>query len=145
MVEWVGRDTGPEDQDSGLVSAAVAWAEAAEAPVDLGPAEAARGVAPAAVVEQVRVGVCGGPAVELARDPGAGARARRVRVEEPGQGAAQAVEELREQEVEAAVPVAVAPVPVPAVVPVVKVVGPARSVEELQGVRGQERLLQENG
>lgn len=132
MVEWVGLDTGLEGQDPGLVSAAVAWAEAV-APVDLGPAEAARGVAPAAV-EQVRVGGCGGPAVELARDPGVGARARRVRVEEAGQGAAQEVE------------AAVAPVPGRAVVPVVvEGVGLARAVEELEGVRGQERLLRENG
>lgn len=49
VVEWVGLDTGLEGQDPGLVSAAVAWAEAVEARVDLGPAEAARGVAPAAV------------------------------------------------------------------------------------------------
>lgn len=133
MVEWVGLDTGLEGQDPGLVSAAVAWAEAVEARVDLGPAEAARGVAPAAV-EQVRVGGCGGPAVELARDPGVGARARRVRVEEAGQGAAQEVE------------AAVAPVPGRAVVPVVvEGVGLARAVEELEGVRGQERLLRENG
>lgn len=133
MVEWVGLDTGLEEQDPGLVSAAVAWAEAVEARVDLGPAEAARGVAPAAV-EQVRVGACGGPAVELARDPGVGARARRVRVEEAGQGAAQEVE------------AAVAPVPGRAVVPVVvEGVGLARAVEELEGVRGQERLLRENG
>lgn len=133
MVEWVGLDTGLEEQDPGLVSAAVAWAEAVEARVDLGPAEAARGVAPAAV-EQVRVGGCGGPAVELARDPGVGARARRVRVEEAGQGAAQEVE------------AAVAPVPGRAVVPVVvEGVGLARAVEELEGVRGQERLLRENG
>ena len=129
-MEWVGRDTGLEEQDPDLGSAAVEWPEAAEAPVDLGPAEAARGVA---AVEQVRVAVCGGRAVELARDPGVGARARRVRVEEPGQGAAQEVE------------AAVAPVPVLAVVPVVKVVGLARPVEEQEGVRGQERLLQENG
>ena len=133
MVEWVGLDTGREEQDPGLVSAAVAWAEAGEAPAGLGSAEAARGVAPAAV-EQVRVGVCGGLAVALARDPGVGARARRVRVEEPGQGAAQEVE------------AAVAPVPVRAVVPVVvEGVGPARAMEEPEGVRGQERLLQENG
>lgn len=135
MVEWVGLDTGLEGQDPGLVSAAVARAEAVEARVDLGPAEAARGVAPAAV-EQVRVGGCGGPAVELARDPGVGARARRVRVEEAGQGAAQEVE----------VEAAVAPVPGRAVVPVVvEGVGLARAVEELEGVRGQERLLRENG
>lgn len=133
MVEWVGLDTGLEEQDPGLVSAAVAWAEAVEARVDLGPAEAARGVAPAAV-EQVLVGVCGGPAVELARDSGVGARARRVRVEEPGQGAAQEVE------------AAVAPAPGRAVVSVVvEGVGLARAVEELEGVRGQERLLRENG
>lgn len=131
MVEWVGLDTGLEEQDPGLVSEAVAQAGAAVAPVDLGPA-AARGVAPAAV-EQVRVGVCGSPAVRLARDPGVGARARRVRVEEPGQGAAQEVE------------VAVAPVPVRATVPVVEEVEPARAKEELEGVGGQERLLQENG
>lgn len=132
MVEWVGLDTGLEGQDPGLVSAAVAWAEAM-APVGLGPAEAARGVAPAAV-EQVLVGVCGGPAVELARDSGVGARARRVRVEEPGQGAAQEVE------------AAVAPAPGRAVVSaVVEGVGSARAVEELEGVRGQERLLRENG
>lgn len=130
MVEWVGLDTGLEEQDPGLVSEAVAQAGAAVAPVDLGPA-AARGVAPA--VEQVRVGVCGSPPVQLARDPGVGARARWVRVEEPGQRAAQEVE------------VAVAPVPVRATVPVVEEVGPARAMEELEGVGGQERLLQENG
>lgn len=138
-MEWVGLDTGLEELDLGLVWAAVAWAEAEEAQVDLEPPEAARGVPPAAV-EPVRVGVCGSPAVELARDPGVGARARRVRVEERGQGAAQAVEAVRELEAEAAA----APVPVRAAVPVV-VAGPARAMEELQGVGGQERLLRENG
>ena len=127
-MEWVGLDTGLEELDPGLVSAAVAWAEAEEAQVDLEPPEAARGVPPAAV-EPVRVGVCGSPAVELARDPGVGARARRVRVEA-----------VRELEAEAAA----APVPVRAAVPVV-VAGPARAMEELQGVGGQERLLRENG
>ena len=138
MVEWVGLDTGLEERDRALVSAAVARAEAA----DQGPAEAVRGVAPAAV-EQVRVGVCGSLAVELATDPGAGARERRVRGEQPGQGAAQAVEKVREQGVEAAV--AVARVPVRAAVPEVEVVRPARAMEELEGVGGQARLLQESG
>ena len=84
-MEWVGLDTALEEQDPGLVSAAVARVEAAEAPVDLEPGEAARGAAPEA--GQVRVGVFGMlalvAAVELARDPGLGARAVRVPVEEP--------------------------------------------------------------
>lgn len=137
---WVGLGTGLEERDPGLVSAAVAWAEAVEARVDLGPAEAARGVAPAAV-EQVRVGVCGSPAVQLAPGPGVGARAGRVRVEDPGQRAAQAVEAVGDQEVEGAV----APAPVRAVVTVMEVVRPARAMEELEGVGAQEVLLQENG
>lgn len=82
----MGLDTALEEQDPGLVSAAVARVEAAEAPVDLEPGEAARGAAPEAV-GQVRVGVFGMlalvAAVELARDPGLGARAVRVPVEEP--------------------------------------------------------------
>jgi len=82
----VGLDTALEDQDPGLVSAAVARVEAAEAPLDSEPGEAARAAAPEAV-GQVRAGVCGRPAlvaaVELARDPGLGARAVQVRVEEP--------------------------------------------------------------
>lgn len=82
----MGLDTALEDQDPGLVSAAVAWVAVVwvEAPVDLEPREAARGAAPEAV-GQVRAGACGRPAlvaaVELARDRGSGARG--VRVEDP--------------------------------------------------------------
>ena len=82
----MGLDTALEEQDPDLVSAAVARVEAAGAPVDLEPGEAAQGAAPEAV-GQVRVGVCGMLAlvavVELERDSGLGARAVRVRVEGP--------------------------------------------------------------
>ena len=53
----MGLDTALEEQDPGLVSEAVGWVEA-EAPADPEPAEAARGVARAAV-EPVWAGVCG--------------------------------------------------------------------------------------
>ena len=70
------------------------------------------------------------PPVELAqrhREPDGNAQPLRQR-----QGAAQEA--------------AVAPVPGRAVVPVVvEGVGPARAVEELEGVRAQERPLRENG
>lgn len=117
--------------------------EAAEAPVDLEPGEAAPGAAPEAV-GQVRVVVCGMlalvAAVELARDPGLGARAVRVGVEEPEQGAAQAAEAVARAAVVGEVKEAVARVPV-RVVPVAAV-APARAMEERVGER--ERRL-ENG
>src|SRR5947207_13668639 len=69
------------EQDPGLVSAAVAWVEAAQA-----LAEAAPGVGGPVAVGQVGAGACGSP--WAARDPEA--RAVRVRVEEPEQGAARA-------------------------------------------------------
>src|SRR2546429_365077 len=69
------------EQDPGLVSAAVAWVEAAQA-----LAEAAPGVGGPVAVGQVGAGACGRP--WAARGPEA--RAVRVRVEEPEQGAARA-------------------------------------------------------
>src|SRR5437016_14116540 len=69
------------EQDPGLVSAAVAWVEAAQA-----LAEAAPGVGGPVAVGQVGAGACGSP--WAARDPEA--RAVRVRWEEPEQGAARA-------------------------------------------------------
>ena len=145
----MGLDTALEDQDPGLVSAAVAWVEA-EAPVDLEPGEAARGAAPEAV-GQVRAGACGRPAlvavVELARDPGLGARAVRVRVEDPERGPAQAVEAVARAVEVGEVEAAVARVRVPgrAVVLVAAVVGPARALEEREVVRERELLLLEDG
>ena len=145
----MGRDTALEEPDPGLASAAVAWVEAAQAPVDREPAEAARGVGPQAVgqVRVVRVGACGSPALvgaELARDPGLRARAVRARVEEPG--ATQGVEAapapvVGEQEVEAAA----ARVPGRAVVPVAVALGPARATAEREAVGERERPLLENG
>src|SRR5205823_1370457 len=65
------------EQDPGLVSAAVAWVEAAQA-----LAEAAPGVGGPVAGGQVGAGACGSP--WAARDPEA--RAVRVRVEEPARG-----------------------------------------------------------
>ena len=145
-MEWVGRDTALEEQDPALVSAA-AQVEAAEAPVDLEPGEAARGAALEAV-GQVRVGVCGMlalvAAVELVRDRGLGARAVRVRVEEPEQGA-QAVEAVARVAVVGEVEAAVVRGAVRVVVPVAAV-GPARAPpEEREAVEERERGLLENG
>jgi hypothetical protein len=124
------------EQDPGLVLAAVAWVEAAQA-----LAEAARGVGGPVAVGQVGAGACGSPsavAAELARDPEA--RAVRVRVEEPEQGAARAAL-VGEPGVEAAVAWA----PAGVVVPVEDLVGPLLAREGLQAVGGPERAFLENG
>ena len=141
----MGRDTALEEPDPGLASAAVAWVEAAQAPVDREPAEAARGGAPEAV-GQVRVAACGSLALgaaELARDPGLGARVVRVRVEEPG--AAQGVEAVAPAQVVREQEVAVARGPGRAVVPVAVALGPARATAEREAVGERERPLLENG
>src|SRR5437867_12157056 len=98
------------EQDPGLVSAAVAWVEAAQA-----LAEAAPGVGGPVAVGQVGAGACGSP--WAARDPEA--RAVRVRVEEPEQGAARAA-----LVGEPGVETAVARAPAGVVVPVEDLVGP---------------------
>lgn len=107
-----------EELDPGLVSAAVAWVEAAR---EVGP------------VGQARVGVCGSPSVvvalDLARD--LEAEVRRVRVEEPEQEAAQ--EAAGGQRVAAAV------------VPVRDLVGPVRAKEGLEALGVRQRAFLENG
>src|SRR6266566_970651 len=108
------------EQDPGLVSAAVAWVEEAQA-----LAEAAPGVWGPVAVGQVGAGACGSPSA--ARDPEA--RAVRVRVEEPEQGAARA---------------ALAGEP-GVVVPVEDLGGPLLAREGLQAVGGPERAFLENG
>src|SRR6266566_3841837 len=102
------------EQDPGLVSAAVAWVEAAQA-----LAEAAPGVGGPVAVGQVGAGACGSP--WAARDPEA--RAVRVRVEEPEQGAARAGGVVRVEDL----------------------VGPLLAREGLQAVGGPERAFLENG
>src|SRR6266699_1738307 len=119
------------EQDPGLVSAAVAWVEAAQA-----LAEAAPGVGGPVAVGQVGAGACGSP--WAARDPEA--RAVRVRVEEPEQGAARAAlvgepgGERRGAGARAGV-----------VAGGEAVVGPLRAREGLQAVGGPERAFLENG
>src|SRR5262245_52454565 len=102
-----------EEQDPGLVSAAVAWVEAA------------RGVG------QARVGVCGSPLVVVALDLAGDleAEVRRVRVEETEQEAAK--EAARVQRVAAAV------------VPVPDLVGLVQAKEGLEGLGVRERAFQE--
>jgi hypothetical protein len=138
----VGPGMALEEQDPGLVSAAVAWVEAA------------RGVGPAG---QARVGVCGSPsavvALDLARD--LEAEVRRVRVEEPEQGVAKAVEAAARVRVEVqgvararvgvqGVEAAVAQTPA-AVVPVADLVGPVQAMEGLEALGVRERAFLENG
>lgn len=114
-----------------MVSAAVAWVEAAQA-----LAEAAPGVGGPVAVGQVGAGACGSP--WAARDPEA--RAVRVRVEEPEQGAARAA-----LVGEPGVETAVARAPAGVVVPVEDLVGPLLAREGLQAVGGPERAFLENG
>src|SRR5256884_38875 len=130
------------EQDPGLVSAAVAWVEAAQA-----LAEAAPGVGGPVAVGQVGAGACGSP--WAARDPEA--RAVRVRVEEPEQGAARAarvrVEEPEQGAARAAlvgepgVETAVARAPAGVVVPVEDLVGPLLAREGLQAGGGAGRAV----
>ena len=107
-----------EEQDPGLVSAAVAWVEAA------------RGVGP---VGQARVGACGSPSVVVALDlvRDLEAEVRRVRVEEPEQEAAKEAAGVRR--------VAAAVVPVP------DLVGPVQAKEGLEALGVRERAFLENG
>jgi hypothetical protein len=128
----VGPGMALEEQDPGLVSAAVAWVEAA------------RGVGPAG---QARVVVCGSPsavvAVDLARD--LEAEVRRVRVEEPEQGVAKAVEAAARARVEVqGVEAAAAQTPA-AVVPVADLVAPVQAMEGLEALGVRERAFLENG
>jgi len=127
----VGPGMARGEQDPGLVSAAVAWVEAAQA-----LAEAAPGVGGPVAVGQVGAGACGSP--WAARDPEV--RAVRDRVEEPEQGAARAA-----LVGEPGVETAVARAPAGVVVPVEDLVGPLLAREGLQAVGGPERAFLENG